>query len=277
MTPAPPANPTVYEPVQVAINMARARLNDKLDTLVGVSGKILATPTDFSQQLVNNGWRCLRKKLSDVGYSQFTQEVVIVGFPIRASQDPAVYCWLSWAGCCDGVNMYPTPALPGDFISPLAMWERYTGQNMSFPDAPMEPMLNTQPNWPPTTWMGRYQWRGDAIWLPGSLQQEDFKISYVRKLIDFVDNPSVAGPQGQWYNQTLPLADGADALAWYIAAETETARKNNWQQTFYERGEAALKMIFNNDMRWKQRGNFRRQSRSGRLEGQAGYNCGYSY
>ena len=275
MTPPVPAsaNPTAQDNLTVALNMARTRLNEQLATIQSVGGKILGTQEAFSQQISNNGWRNLMDFLGNLGYQLFTNQFVVIGFPVAASQDPAVQCWLSWSGCSDGVNVLTTPALPADFVSPLQLWERYTGQNMPFPTDPMEKIVGRLPSIPRSTWMGMWQWRTDAIFLPGSLQVEDLMIQYIRYLPDFVDGSPI--PNVPWYQQTLPLTRGADALAWYICAETEAARKNDWAAQFRELGEDAARRIFNRDVRANQRVNLRRQSRSGRLEGNIGYNYGY--
>lgn len=265
-----------YDTVQSAINAARAHLNDKLDTLAGVSGKLLGTPTNFSQQITNNAWRRMQNYLGNKGYSRFTNEVICTALPLAGSQDPAIQCSLSWGGFNDGVTQWTEPALPPDFVAPLAMWERFSGQNMPFPDAPMEKILNTLQSWPRGTCMGRWLWRSDEIILPGSLQLEDLKILYIRFVGDFLDTdakgvPVVAGnppalPIIRWYNQPLPVMRSDQALGWLIASETEIARKNEWAEEFNTRAESAMNEIFNRDVRANQRVNLRRQSRSGRLE-----------
>lgn len=80
-----------------------------------------------------------------------------------------------------------------------------------------------------------------------------------------------------WYLQPVPIARCADALSLFICAEVAQARPDLEMDpvAFLESAMDAAKLIFNRDVRMKQRVNVRRLSRSGRLEG-AGYG-GYGY
>ena len=55
--------PIQTDQVFVALNTARTRLNDRLDTLEAVSGRVLDNSQAFTQQIVNSAWRRLQAEL----------------------------------------------------------------------------------------------------------------------------------------------------------------------------------------------------------------------
>ena len=87
--PIPPLIALPYDTVNLVLGTARVRLNDSIDTLQPVSGKILENNQTFSQQAVNNAWRFFQEMLADRGFARLIDEVIIAGFPIVASLDPA--------------------------------------------------------------------------------------------------------------------------------------------------------------------------------------------
>ena len=71
----------------------------------------------------------------------------------------------------------------------------------------------------------------------------------------------------QWYQQPVPIVGATDALADFICVEATDGRDDVDSQTFKSRAEGEAKLIFNRDVRLKNRSNVRRQSRSGRGRG----------
>ena len=261
--PIPPLIALPYDTVNLVLGTARVRLNDSIDTLQPVSGKILENNQTFSQQAVNNAWRFFQEMLADRGFARLIDEVIIAGFPIVASLDPASQVWINWDGCFDGVSQYSSPALPADFTHPIKMWERVSSQSAAFSSAPMEKMLDGLPATTKTSYLGYWEWRNDTIYMPGSQLVEDLRIRYVKYLADFADVGSTP-----WFNQQVPIMRSSDSLSWFICAEIASARGDlTAAENFIARGEAAMKRIFNLDVKADQRVNTRRQPRSGRGSG----------
>jgi len=261
----PPSSTQGYDTVMNVVLSARTRMNDHVETLEANSGQILHNTDAFMQQLFNGGWRAFQDVLVDRGYQRLTGDVVISGLPKVAVTDPAIFCWLSRAGCFDGVSYYNTPALPSDFTHPLKVWERQNGYNMAFYEPPMEKIVDGLRTSAKTTGNLQWEWRQDAIWFPGSLVSEDFRIRYANYLSDFVDSATT-----RWYQQTVPILRCTDALSWFVCAELENARKGGDAavvESYFRKGTLATNRILNRDVRANQRVNIRRQSRSGRLEG----------
>lgn len=115
-------------------------------------------------------------------------------------------------------------------------------------------------------WTGNrfWEWRANAIWMPGSQIVEDLRIRFATYFPDFADEGTT-----RWYMQPVPVMRCRDALAWLICAEIcagpgmppEIQAK---AVDFQAKGYAACDLIFNRDVAMKQRVNVRRQPRSGR-------------
>lgn len=259
----PPVGAPPYALVSDVLNMVKARMNDRLDTLQPVGGKILGNTQPFIQQTVNTAWRKVQQILAERGYATVTEEILVREFPIVASQDPASQCWLGWDGCFDGANFYQQPALPTICTHPLKIWERWSNQNSEFSRDPMEKILDGLPMRTKTTAIRFWEWRGDQIYMPGSQMLEDLRIRFVKFLVDFFDVGNIP-----WFQQPVSIAGISEGLSWMICAELASARGDD-PTAFMSRAEEGCMRVLNLDIRADQRVNIRRQPRSGRRA--AGY------
>jgi len=271
MSPNPP-----YDTVYTILSTARTRLNDELVTLYPVSGKLLENNTVFTQQTVNTAWRKLQEYLANLGYVRLVDEAQILNLPPVTSSDPASQVSLNWFGYFDGTSQQPAPVLPPLLTYPLKVWERQSGTGAAY--LILENIFDGLPTWAKSPRNRFWEWRSEAIHMPGATYQMDLRIRYVQYLPDFIDITASPGPQqviGPWYQQPAPMMRCLDAFSFYICAEMAESRglePEPWQA----KAEAAAKLIMNRDQKAKQRGNIRRLSRSGRLEGQEwGYYGGY--
>lgn len=259
----PPVTPSAYDTANTILNMVRARVNDELKTLTPSSGKLLDLGQAFTQQTFNTAYRKCQSYLAEKGYGRLNDEVVVNALPVVASQDPAVQTWLSWAGFFDGVNLFPGINLSTGFGHPLKIWERWSGQNAQFSGPPMEKFLDGLPSLVKTTNIRCWEWRNDAIYMPGSLMVEDLRIRYSVLLPDIVDVGS-----SPWYTQQVPIVRIADGLSWWICAELAAAKKEpDMETSCIDKGAAAVQCVFNLDVRADQRVNVRRRARTGRSYG----------
>ncbi len=266
----PPLIAQPYDTVNAVLNGARTRLNDELTTLHPVSGKLLQNNQVFTQQLVNTAWRKLQEFLANLGYTKFRQEAIVYGIPAVSSLDPLIQVRIDWFNYFDGANLFNAPVLPPDLIIPLKVWERQSGMAGAF--VPMELIFDGLPNWNKQSRNGLWEWRAEAIYMPGALCVTDLRLRYEAFMPDFVDSSTT-----QWYQQPVPLLRCHDALSLYICAEIAEGRDDMDAAKWTQKAEAAAKIILNRDMAMKQRGNIRRQSRSGRLEGRGGRDFGLCY
>jgi hypothetical protein len=131
----------------------------------------------------------------------------------------------------------------------------------------MEKILDGLPAWQKAMANRCWEWRNNAIWMPGALMVEDFRIRYVKYLPDFVD----VG-QSPWFVQPVPIMRCSDGFSWFICAEfAEAQGKVEVADRFLQRGKDAFGRIFNLDAAADQRVNIRRRPHSARGNGRSYY------
>lgn len=257
MSPQPP-----YDTVYNVLSTARIRLNDELKTLVPVGGKVLENNQVFTQQTANTAWRKFQEFMANLGYARLKQEVIITNVPASTQQqDPASQVYINWFGYFDGTTLQTGIVLPQDLMGPLKLYERQTGSDSQF--IPMELIYEGLPTWGKSPLNRVWEWRNDAIYMPGATFATDLRLLYLQYLSDFADDGSTP-----WFGTAVPIVRCQDALSWFICAEFASARSDLGvdAEKMWEKGESAAKLIMNRDAKMKQRGNVRRLSRSGRLE-----------
>ena len=261
------AGNTPQDVLSTILNATRVRLN----RVAKAAGDIFATSQLFAQQCTNNGWRKLQEFLWNLGYTPLINEVIIAGLPPTAADDPAIQNYLNWAGFFDGVTLHAGFQLPQELVAPLRMWERVTGQAALFCGPGLEPIVDGLYAAPIQPFNYQWEWRNNAIYIPGASQSNDFRIRYGKYLPDFAQIGS-----SPWYLSEVPIARCQEPLSLYICAEVARARPDlELDPTELQtEAESTAKLIINRDIRMKQRVNARRQSRSGRLEGGNYYGIG---
>lgn len=263
----PPSGVAPLDTVTNILNAARVKLAQRnLGTLDATSGRLLDWTQPASQQIANNAWRKLQQTLANVGHTQLKQEIVILNVPAVTSLDPASEQYLTWTGFFDGTNLLDSPYLPFDLIIPTKIWERASGQNQQWPKDPMELFFDGLPGFAKQLWNRAWEWRAGALHIPGATQALDFRLLYVRNLGDFVDDDVTP-----WFEAIVPLNDCMEAFACFICAEIKGTPDNPNAGGWLQAAENAARLMTNREAAMKQRGNIRRQSRSGRLEAGQGY------
>jgi len=252
---------TPYDTVNTILNTVKTRLN----ALNKQQADILLSNQPYMQQCFNTAWRKFQAFLANLGYIKFTKEVILENLAPKVSLDPAVQVSLDWTGYDNGTAVDTAIVLPQDLILPMRLWQRVTGQNAEF--SPVPQWLDGMPSMPATAYNQVWEWRGDAIYLTGANSFLDLRIRYANYIGDFIEANNLP-----WYGQTVPIVRALDSLSLYVCAEIAGSRPDLELDTalFTQGAEAAAKLIYNRDVRQKQRVNVRRMSRSGRLEG-SGY------
>ncbi len=266
--PVPPPVPTVpFDSVDVAMNMARMRIND---CPLALAGNLLADTQPYAQQTYNLAWRSFQRDLADFGDPAQTEEVLLPSFPPVANTDPATLVYVGQADYFDGQNYWVPPnvnLLPQDLIIPLHLKERMGGTTQQL--VPMEPCDNGLPMGSKTAYLRFWEWRsagpgnGNAIFMVGATVLKDIWIRYASFLPDAVTAGTV-----QWYQQPIPILRCADILAFYIAAEFSYSRGSEQAKavanSFWADGKAAMRSLINSTtMKNRQRISHRRHSYSG--------------
>ncbi len=228
-----------------------------------------------TQIIFNSAYRKFQKYLANLGYRLLLGDnLIITPMPINSNPDPAAQTWLSWNGCFDGTNFSATPALPLDFYAPLKIRERLTGQDAIF--RPMRCSLDGLRNIQIRGVLnGQWEWRTNALFLPGATAQTDLQFRYTRYLPALPD-PNYYLHDVPWYEQKLPVPGCLSAMAWYCAYEVLVLRSAETSEaavTALANAEDEANKVFNDQARADQRTNCRRRPRGGRSYGRT--NGGY--
>jgi len=239
----PPSAAAPYDTVNTILNAARVRVNDAIASL---GGDMLTNTQPFTQVMTNTAWRKMQNYLANQGFTRVKSEAIITGVPVVNGTDPATQVSLSWLGFWDGNALNTSVTLPADLIMPLLLWERASGQNGSF--TPMLMRLDGLPTWPHQGFDQLWEWRNDAIYMPGATTVTDKRLRYLAYLQDFADAGTV-----NWYDQPVPIARCLDCFSNYIAAEFAIPRGDMDAQSYIAAAEAAAKKIFNREAQAKQR------------------------
>lgn len=247
----PPTLAAPFETFNYALNLARVRLND---AIASAGGDILTNTQPFTQTSVWAAFRKLQAYLANLGQSQFKKQIILSGYPVCGSTDPASMAYLDWTTYFDGAEFFvppQVPVLPQDFILPLWVKERIAGNNCQF--QPMANALDDLPGCYKTGWNRFWQWNDNKIFMPGSQSVMDLQIRYAAYMADpiTVGDPTVDGVY--WYNQPVPIMRSSSSLANYIAAEVAAPRDDVDAQMFKTEAENDAKLIFNFEVAQKQR------------------------
>lgn len=244
--PVPPVLTAPYPILNDILNVARVRIND---AIASAGGDILTNDQPFTQTMANIAWHTLQEFLANLGYTRSKKEVVLSLIPPVTSFDPAIQVNLSWSGYFNGTGYDAppdAPVLPQDMILPLRLWERQSSSTGFF--SPMTQALDGLPDGPKLPCNGFWDWREDAIWMPGSTITEDIRLRYAAYLSDFETQGDV-----EWYDFPVPIMRCENALSYFIAAEASGPRADVDAATFTTQGEQAARLIFNREVQQKQR------------------------
>lgn len=230
-----------YDTVTNVINAARVRLNDKVDTLVAIGGKIIGNTQPFSQQMVNDGWRKLQEFLADLLYTGIEQETTFINVPAAGSIDPIIQASLGYNQYFDGVSAFPAIFLPQTLIRPYDLWERPNGSAQQMTE--MDLVVRGLPKVPKSNWNRLWEWRDDVVYLPGALVATDIAMRYAQYFADFVDQGTTP-----WYSLSVPIMRCLDAFADFICREAVVARGDmDAAVAFQTSAQANAHLIVNRD------------------------------
>jgi len=235
---------TPYDVVNVALNLARGRLNDSIVTTQAVSGKLLDMTQPQTQVLTCSAFRKFQEKLANLKYSGSEQEMDFAGVPGVTSMDPLVQVSIGFNGYFDGTVLQPAPALPQNLIRPYKLWERPSGTTQLLTET--DEVINGLPSIPKMSWNRQWEWRDDVLYMPGATVPTDIRMRFAQYFADFLDNSPL--PNTPWYGQPIPVMRCSDAFADYICCEAEIARQNpDAAMAFQSSGEAKAMTLVGRD------------------------------
>lgn len=254
---APPTVTAPYDSLESCLNLARTRLNDAIQSL---GGDILTDVQPFTSTMVNSAWRKLQAFLANLGYSKYKRKFWAYNMPEVSSTDPSVEVFWSWTQFFDGTGYWIPPTvdvLPWDLIAPLRVSERPSGSNQVF--KPMSLCPDGLPEGMKRPWNSCFEWKNDAIYMPGSTRPMDMEVEYAAYDLDFLVTNGVLGnplatPAITPATMFVPIMRSQSALANYIAAECAMGRDDVDVPAFTTAAETDAKILMNNsDVKLKQR------------------------
>jgi hypothetical protein len=241
--PIPPGS-TNYDPVLVAIQRAQVRLN----VVNKMAGDYLTVSQEWTQQAAIGAWRKLQEALVGLKLSSMNTEAIVT-VPAAGTADPGIFVSLSWGGYNNGSTLNVGVSLPQNLVRPLRLWERQSGSNALW--TPMECNLTGIGSQVKQSRNYEWQWRGNAIWMPGATVPMDIRIEYSQAFPDFEQEGSLP-----WYLVQIPISRAADALAWFLCAEVAASVQGNpdidpqntlTPELFGGRGAAAAQLLVSRD------------------------------
>ena len=218
------------------------------------TGDIFSNSQAYVLPTINLAWRKLQKKLATTSHPRLKNRTVLFGIPVVTNLDPAIQQFISWDSFFDGTSLQIAPVLPLDFISPLRLNERLSGFQGGF--RLMTPAADGLRSCVKTSWNRNYEWRNDAIYIPGALLPTDIELEYSALLPDLV-----VGTGSTFQSVPVPIMRCADALAYYTAGIFVAPRGGDALVPGYEmKGDEATDQITNSAAKFQQRQSFHRRA-----------------
>jgi hypothetical protein len=193
---------TAYDNAEYALQHARAALNDVMED---ADGEILTDDWAGTWLYLNQAYRMLQHELANNGVETNVKETHMLNILPVTTTDPDQQVWISQSGYYDGSNNHSNPVLPADLLIPIRLWERFSNTNN--PYVQVTPATDGIPAGMMQLQQFRYwDWRTDAIYLPGATQKNDLRLRYVAYY------PELTGP-----TSVIPFRRLVPALAFMTA------------------------------------------------------------
>jgi hypothetical protein len=163
-----------------------------------------------------------------------------------AEPNPAVQVNVSYAGYFDGLQMHDVPALPPDCVQVLEVRDRATGTQDIF--VPLgRPQQGIGSVWQ-CAYLSIWEYRGDAIWMPGATQTRDLQIRYQTQLQPIVP-PTTRSP---WSDISINVLATVNTLAWLTIFNYVTSRGGTGAAAAEKRADRMMRYVVNRYVRGDQ-------------------------
>ena len=160
-----------YPTAEDVMNMARAYVNDAFQ---GGRGRILTDQNPFTVQFLNSALQYLQDKIRNRGViTLYYDNIILTPILPVAEATPGLQQQIAYQGFFDGTIWHDTPALPGNCVSVIDLWERQTGSGLPF--QPMKQMRPIQDGFQGPRLI-HWEYRQDAIILLGATVSADLRL-----------------------------------------------------------------------------------------------------
>ncbi len=183
---------TNYPTIQTITNLVRSDVRDDMagSTNTLGEGQILVDNTGISVTMANLFNSAARELSRELRLQQATMLIrdnyIIYNIPPLngpqglAVADPAVQVAIGVNGYYDGTEWHSSYCFPTGVFQVIRCWERQNSSNDTFADMG-EPSDGLAGVYQSEGW-GRWEWRNDMVWTPGSLDNRDLRIRYLASL-----------------------------------------------------------------------------------------------
>ena len=173
----PVVGSSAYVSLESVTNLIRAICNDMI---YSQAGEIITDTSNYMFPLLNDSLEWFQNEVNNHGVTTFEKETFLTGVTPAAfvpANDPGQQVNISDTGYFDGTLNHLSPQLPVDLLEPTRLWERQTGTTEAW--IPVSNRPDGLPSQTPTSRFAMWEWRQDAINLPGAVQSNDLRLRYV--------------------------------------------------------------------------------------------------
>jgi hypothetical protein len=201
-------------------NLCRTWIQDDMAGATGTLGEGQLFPDNTSisvtmMNVFNSALRTVSRKLrASTGPMLIFDNVDILGIPPMVSPtqgpacpDPSVQVALTFQGYFNGLTYNPLFSLPMGVLNVERVWERVNGSNDQF--APMSQPPQGLPNGYQNVYNRYWEWRQDAVNMPGSIETMDIRLRFKGQII------TLFAPGVNTAFVFIPINDSTDVLAAY--------------------------------------------------------------
>ena len=168
-----------YPSLQSIANLFRASVNDSFAGQNSIPGEGLVMP-DTNPDLLTFMASAIRDMYSDLrnvgDAALLLDNYILLGIPPLTQPNPAVQVSLAYNGYFNGFTWSPLWTLPISCQTVERLWERNSSTGPAGSFIPMTPAPFGLTPCQQGTYMGQWEMRQNAIWMPGSLQTVDLRI-----------------------------------------------------------------------------------------------------
>jgi hypothetical protein len=251
---------TNFPTIQTITNLVRSDVRDDMagaTSTIG-EGQILVDNTSTSLTMANFFNSAVRELSRQLRIQQapmlIVDNYIVEGIPPingplgLAVADPSVQVAIGQNGYFDGTDWHYSYRLPPNVYQVTRCWERQTSSGGVFQDMG-EPSDGLAGVYQTSGW-GRWEWRRNMVWMPGSLDTRDLRTRFLMIL----DTQMVANADPA--TTYLPIMDCEEAIARKIGRMYARRQGGGMYQIAQQEEVAATRMFLNEEVKRQQGTNY---------------------
>lgn len=207
-----------YPSIQTVDNLVRSLVDDDGAGATGTLGEGQIYPDNMSLSVTmgnffNSALRTICRQLRTTsGPMLIRDNIQLIGVPVLQSptlglgaSDPTVQVSIGFTGYFNGTINNAAFTLPADCLMMERVWERMNGSEL--PYGIMRQPAGGIPSQYQGLYNGVWEWRQDAVWMPGTIVPMDFRFRY------FASLPTLYTSAINVATTYIPILDSENAIA----------------------------------------------------------------